>query len=386
MTNEQIHGWKHFPLCDSHIHIEFDHPVDESAEILRRIMAQLGYEKIAIMGLPISTRCDDPANNMKALYIKSVMNKGERSDRCYAFAGPVHFYDGADTKDGYLRQAKRFYAMGFDGFKLLDGKPSLRKRLNRRLDDAVFDGFYGYCEENGIPVTIHLGDPAYFWDITKCSEYVIKAGWYCDETYPTLDDLRGEIEGILAKFPLLRLNLAHFYFLADDIDACASFFERHPNVSFDLTPGGEMFRGFQSDVSAWREYFIRYAGRIHYGTDTYNYDLRAKPEDYEGSCTHRPNLVRRMLETSEPFEDPSYGTLVPLDLPDDVLMKIYAGNFDRRLGQPRTVDAALAASESGHLLTMMEHGFITSRDPARDVHETDNLRTVCAYFSETAFR
>ena len=32
-----------------------------------------------------------------------------------------------------------FDRMGYDGIKMLDGKPGIRKRLNRRLDDPAYD-------------------------------------------------------------------------------------------------------------------------------------------------------------------------------------------------------------------------------------------------------
>ncbi len=56
--------------------------------------------------------------------------------------------------------------MGFDGVKMMEGKPNRRKLLARRLDDPIFDGYYRFAEENGVPLTLHLADPAYFWDLS----------------------------------------------------------------------------------------------------------------------------------------------------------------------------------------------------------------------------
>ncbi len=64
----------------------------------------------------------------------------------YAFSGIYHHYDERDTADGYLAQAKALWEMGFDGVKILDGKPKMRKYLGRRLCDPIFDPFYAFLE------------------------------------------------------------------------------------------------------------------------------------------------------------------------------------------------------------------------------------------------
>ena len=384
MTNQDIFHYRPYPLCDGHIHITFAHPVETTVQILADTMTYFDYERIAILGLQQDSKDNgDPGNNLKALYCKSVLNRLYPNRRVYAFSGIYHRYDEHDTAEGYLRQAQMLYAIGFDGIKILDGKPKMRKKLGRRLDDPIFDRFYAFAEAHDLPVTMHLGDPPEFWDINKISEYALRVGWYCDETYPTLEEMRAEVLGILDKFPRLRLTMAHFFFLSQDLDACADLFERYPTLSFDLTPGGEMFENFSKRPDDWRAFFSRFSDRISLGTDTYNYNLYDNLADYGKNADHvRLNLVRRCLETDAPFSNPNYGTLIPLALDDETLMNIYHNNFIRRLGEPRPVCFRAAADAAEELRTLLENGILCDKDDARNALERANFDTLTAYFSQ----
>ena len=382
MTNKDKWSYRPIPLCDGHIHITFAHPVDTTVRILADTMTWYDCERIAILGLQQdSKKHSDPGNNLKALYCKSRLNAEYPDRRVYAFGSIFHHYDERDTAEGYLAQAKALWEMGFDGVKILDGKPKMRKNLGRRLDDPIFDPMYAFLEEHDMPVTMHLGDPPEFWDIKKISEYALQVGWYCDETYPTLEEMRGEVLGILDKFPRLRLTMAHFFFLSQDLEACETLFEKYPTLCFDLTPGGEMFENFSGRPEDWRAFFLRYADRISLGTDTYNYDLRDTLADYgNGADLARTNLVRKCLEWSEPFEHPWYGTLIPFALDDDTLTKIYRGNFLRRLGEGRTVCPRTAAKEAHDMLAAFDDGTLCCENEERTALEYENLQIIKTFF------
>ena len=382
MTNEELHNYQSFPLCDTHMHLVYQDSLEKTIKIYTDIMDHFHYERIVLLAMHHSLKGDDPANNAKVLYCKSVMNAANPDRKVYAYGGIFHYYDGRDTAEGYLRQIQLMDALGFDGIKLLDGKPQNRKKLGRRLDDKIFDGFYGYAQEHGLPITLHLGDPAPFWDVKKIPQWALEKGDFYDESYPTLEQLRGEVEGILTKFPKLRLNLAHFYFLGDDIEACIRFFETWENVFFDICPGGEMFVGFSERVDDWRQFFQKYADRIYFGTDTYNMFYSDNLEDYENGygVGLRNNQCRLMLEKSEPFVDQYLGRLVPLNLDHDTLQKIYHDNCVRRLGEPREVAGELAAAYASGVLEKFEHGFVATASEERDRVEMENLRKIYSYY------
>jgi len=320
---------------------------------------------------------------LKALYTKAVMNEEAGRDRVYAFGGVYHYHDERDTADGYLEQVKKIRALGFDGIKKMDGKPGPRKALGKPMDDPIFDKMFEYAEANDMPVTYHVGDPPEYRDINRISEYALKAGWFCDESYPALDQLRVETEGILKKFPKLRVTLAHFCFLSQDLEACVKLFETYPNVSFDITPGGEMFANFSKRPADWNAFFRKYAEHIHFGTDTHNYGYCENIEGYGRNAEfRRSNPVRRCLETSEPFEHPQYGTVNPIALDDDTIMTIYRDNFVKRPGSTRDIDFRLAGECAKEARKFFESGAVWDKANPNNACEKENLNVICSYFNK----
>ena len=118
------------------------------------------------------------------------------------------------------------------------------------------------------------------------------------------------------------------------------------------------FLTLSEDIEKWRAFFVKYQDRILYGTDTYNIDYGNNPDDYEdsGDAGHRNNFVRFALEKHEPFEDIHFGTIIPLDLPEDIRKKIYHDNYIRIAGDtPRKVNKAVCAQKAAMLAEIFEH-------------------------------
>ncbi|MBQ3707471.1 MAG: amidohydrolase family protein [Clostridia bacterium] len=372
-------GYRDLPICDSHVHITYPMPLDRTAAMLRGYMDYFGLTRIALLGLPHSVRASmtDPSNNLKCLYLKSLLNTDRGERRVHAFGGLYHFFDGRDTAQGFLRQAKDLHAMGFDGVKILLGKPELRRRLGVPLDDALFDPFYSFCEAARFPVTMHLGDPEAFWLPGDDGHEP-----YYDRSFPTLSALRRETEGILEKHPALDLVLCHFYFIADDCEAAERFLTAHPTVSFDLTPGSEMYAGFTKHPDEWRDFFRRHRRRILFGTDTDNWAAPDTDEGYAHNFSYPFNLVRNALESPVPFrfEDADCGLLAPLHADDETLSSIYSENFIRRMGEPRPIDDSLASLAASALLTLREHDVLFTGDRERRETDLENLRVIAEHF------
>ena len=347
MNNVEKNGYLSLPVIDGHLHMLRPDEMELIVQSVKNIMDYYQYERVNLCALvQETTEKVDPFNNARCFYVKDRMNTPEDPNRVYVFGNIWHWSDERDTAEGYLKQVQDLVAMGADGIKLLDGKPDHRKTVDRPLDDPIYDLMYAYLEENGIPIVSHIGDPAKDWDINLVGEYNLKHGRYYDETFVTLQQLRDETEGILKKFPKLKLILAHFFFWGDQPQKVKDLLDRYENVMMDTTPGGEMFVGFTAHPAESRALFEAYADRIVYGTDTYNFYLE-NPEDHENCvlCGTRINQCRRMLEKSEAFEDDFFGRLQPMHLSKETLEKIYYKNFLRVVGDPRPVDAALVAKD-----------------------------------------
>ena len=347
MNNVQKNGFASMPVIDGHLHMLRPDEMELIVQSVENIMEYYQCQRVNLCALvQESVEKVDPFNNARCFYIKDRMNSPENPNRVYVFGNIWHWCDERDTAEGYLKQVKDLMAMGADGIKLLDGKPDHRKMIGRPIDDPIFDQMYAYLEENGIPIISHIGDPAKDWDINLVGEYNLKHGRYYDETFPSLQQLRDETEGLLKKFPKLKLILAHFFFWGDQPQKVKALLDRYENVMMDTTPGGEMFVGFTAYPEESRALFEAYADRIVYGADTYNYYFE-NLEDYEEFvlCGYRINQCRRMLEKTEAFEDKIFGKLQPMNLPQEVLEKIYYKNFLRVVGDPRPVDTALVAKD-----------------------------------------
>ena len=101
---------------DFHVHITQDIPVEQSIFYFKDLCKRKGYEGVGIMSLIHFDHDYYPDANEKALAIKRGLPGS------FAFASLDH------SKD-FVTQVKECMAQGFDGIKLLDGKPSCYRIL-----------------------------------------------------------------------------------------------------------------------------------------------------------------------------------------------------------------------------------------------------------------
>ena len=262
--------------------------------------------------------------------------------------------------------------MGADGMKMLEGKPEDRKSLGKPLDHKDFDSYYQYAEENQIPIIMHWGDPREFWDPEKIPDWALERGWLYDSSFVPFLKARAEVEGILTKFPKLKITFAHFFFMSDEFDYAEEFLNKWENICVDLTPGSEMYKNFNADSDRWRDFFVRNSDKILYGTDIYNWELEGK--DVTTRYSHAVNLERSFLERKEPFTDPwiEHYFDKPFGLSEDVLAKIYNKNFKRIWGEnPKPLDKELIVY---HCKEFMQKHDLTAEKIA-------NLNQVINHFS-----
>jgi len=141
---------------------------------------------------------------------------------------------------------------------------------------------------------------------------------------------------------------AHFYFLSADLPRAAALLDTYSGVLFDLAPGIEMLYNLSRDPGSAREFFVRYADRIVYGTDI---EASAPVEQ----AAIRAGVVTRWLASADEFRlpdgadytlgPPQDGVMRGIHLPEDALSKIRAGNFEKLAGGPKPLDRALAVDE-----------------------------------------
>jgi predicted TIM-barrel fold metal-dependent hydrolase len=297
-------------IIDAHTHIMNSGINTEKPHGLTLMERANGYDNFCLMSLEAT-------------------QKGQNDDcfvlaeqtGCYVFAGLDH-----DNKN-YVEQAEKMIQRGAAGFKMIEGKPNVYKTLNESLNSPCNMDFYRYLESRCIPLLLHAGDPAEFWSKDTAPAFAVENGWtYDKEGFPSLEHIRREVSRIADSFPNLKMVLAHFYFLAHDLDAVVNLFDTYKNISFDICPGTEMFSHFTKRNDDWRRFFIDYSDRIIFGTDNFDGDFAVKKEINR--------MIHCFLQT--PFAFKVWDLeLNGIHLPQQALARIYHGNFERLIDPKR---------------------------------------------------
>lgn len=322
------------PISDCHIHLFERDKIQECLDMVEFC----GYENWTFLGCTLIRDRSLTQNLLGALL------KLKTDGKCLAFAS--YHYDDMILPDAenMKAQIEMFDRMGFDGIKMLDGKPGIRKKLSKRLDDPAYDLMFDYAEKRQFPILYHINDPMEFWHYDMLPDWAKgKGNFYGDGSYPKKLEIDDETFGFLHKHPNLKLCIPHFFFISDQHGLCSEMLDRYPNLYFDITPGWEMFENFAKDVDLWKAFFKKYSHKIMFGTDTFSDHWQETV-----SC------LRRVLETNEEFvafEENCIG----LDLEDSVLEDLYYRNYYKfhALGKKVDIDAVLAYADT--LYAKAEH-------------------------------
>jgi len=331
-------------ILDCHVHLRDLSGIQDLEEIRRRV----GADRMNIV-------CVFGRENVNANPAAFVA-KAEYPDRFYVFGGldhSAHFSSGKIAAPSLAEQVDRLIALGADGIKMLENKPTHRKLLDIPVDGPYFEEYFARLEETGFPVLWHVCDPEEFWDPERTPGWAKERGWGYDDTFAPKEQLYAEVENVLERHPRLRIFFAHFYFLSADLRRAASLLDRFENVHLDLAPGIELLYNMSKDPSAVRDFFVRYSDRILFGTDI------SSDQPVE-EARIRAGIVTRWLETEDEYRvpegadfllgPPEDGVMRGLRLPEDTLAKIYRLNFERLAGsKPRPLNRELAAEECERL-------------------------------------
>jgi predicted TIM-barrel fold metal-dependent hydrolase len=215
-------------------------------------------------------------------------------------------------------------AMGLKLFKNF-GLRVARNGARVPVDDAELDPIWSACARLGIPVLIHTGEPAPFFepvdrDNERWLELNIHPGRRVPPTqYPTFDALMGERDRLFTRHRQTIFIAAHMGWHANDLGRLGRMLDLMPNVRVET--GAILAELGRQPLSA-RDFFVKYQDRILFGKDTY----RASEYPY----------YWRTFETRDEYFDyyrdyHAFWKLYGLGLPDDVLRKVYFANALRLL-------------------------------------------------------
>ena len=230
------------------------------------------------------------------------------------------------TLDRLDRQVER----GAIGLKLWkDLGLSVRDRSGAllRVDDERLAPIFDKAAKLGIPVMFHTADPAAFFlpidaQNERFEELAAHPDWSFHGSEFSKQELLAQRDRVFARHPDTTFVAAHVAESGEALARVADLLEAHPNVSIDISARTPEL-GRQPYTA--RKFFLRFADRILFGTD-----LLPEISMYR--------LYFRFLETSdEYFEYPSHASrqgrwnIYGMDLPDDVLEKVYRKNAEKLL-------------------------------------------------------
>ena len=199
------------------------------------------------------------------------------------------------------------------------------------IDDDFFTPLFTFLTERNIPVVAHLGEPLNCWlpleEMTseRNRRYFSEHPQYHAWLHPEIPSWQQQIEArdrILQCYPGLTFVGAHLGSLEWNYREIARRLDIYPQFAVDVSSRlGHLQLQSIADYEGVRNFFIRYADRLLYGTDAYNNLAKL-----ETSLVNDWNyLATDGVCVSTEVNQPCKG----LCLPEDVLFQIYFGNAER---------------------------------------------------------
>ena len=223
-----------------------------------------------------------------------------------------------------LAEAKQLGACGLKVFKQLGLGYQNPDGSLVKIDDRRWDPIWKACGELGLPVIIHTADPAAFFDEIdetneRWEELHRHPEWsFPAEKFPRREELLAARNRVIKRHPETVFIGAHVANNSEDLATVSEWLEEYPNLYVGFASRiGELGR----QPYTARRFFLEHADRILFSTDG------PWPET-------RIRLYWRFLETYDEYfpyaenEFPPQGfwNIYGIDLPDDVLKKVYHEN------------------------------------------------------------
>lgn len=300
-----------FTAIDYHNHLDAQQP----GEMLR-IMDACGIEKC----VNITMRVRDKAFEIHRKFKKIAP---ERFDT-YAW------FDWTDLhKDDFwsrsVEQIEKAFESGFVGIKIWKDLGLMLKDKSGKflkVNDERLIPFFEKAGELNFPVMLHISDPdAFFLPVDhqneRYEELAAHPDWSFYGSHFSKAELLAQRDSIFKRHPNTTFVCAHLAEKAENLAYVGKLLDENPNLYVDISARTAEI-GRQPYTA--REFFIKYADRILFGTD-----LVPETEMYR--------LHYRFLETADEYFDyPSHISrqgrwqIYGINLPDDVLRKIYRDN------------------------------------------------------------
>ncbi len=231
--------------------------------------------------------------------------------------------DEPGYSDRIANQLEQDIKAGAVGLKVWKNFGLMEKDSNGNrihIDDPRYDKVWDVCAKYKIPVLIHTADPkGLFQPMDKYNERWLELKMranrnHASATDPSWDTLIEEQHNLFRKHPKTTFIAAHMGWLTNDLGKLGKLLDEMPNVNVEI---GAVTSDLGRQPRFARQFFEKYQDRVLFGKDAYSV-----PEYF---------VYFRLLETADEYFDPirkyhGIWKLYGLELPDDVLRKLYYKN------------------------------------------------------------
>ena len=304
-----------FPVVDIHGHAARSLTTAEGIQSLVTAMDALN--------LRVFVSADNSSGDRLAAALQAI-NASPHKDRFRMLAG-INF---SNVGPGWAAQAVKQLEADLKAGAVGVGEVSkafglfTRKGDGSRLkvDDPDLDPLWEAFGRLGVPVFIHTAEPQeFFQPLDMQNERWLELALFADRRnyqpgQVKFDELMTERNNLFRKHPKTRFIAAHFGWHANDLQKAAAMLDAFPNVTVEV---GAILYDLGRQPRAARDFFVKYQDRILFGKDAW------QPEEYP--------YYWRVFETKDEYFDyyrdyHAFWKLYGMDLPDDVLKKLYYKN------------------------------------------------------------
>ena len=242
-------------------------------------------------------------------------------------------YNDKDFPEKAVKELERCYKNGARGIGELGDKgkglfycqPSA---WGMHPDDERMVPLFAKCAELKLPVNIHVAEPKWMYEKMDASNDGMMNAftWRLDNREGIVDHsgMISILDNTLKKNPNTTFVACHLANCCYNLKMIGELIDKHPNLFIDISA---RFAEFAPIPRNAKNFFLKYQDRIVYGTDM-------------GTDYSMYQITFRILETAdEHFYDHSHFSyhwpLYGLDLPDEVLEKVYHDNAEKILDRIR---------------------------------------------------
>ncbi|MBN6052882.1 amidohydrolase family protein, partial [Nonomuraea sp. RK-328] len=317
-------GRARVPAVDAHIHLG-RWLTEDGDWMVKDVPALIGLmDELNLRGMV----------NLDGRWGRELAENIERYDAAYPgrFATFCHVDWSQTAEPGFgerlAAQLTRSVAEGAAGLKVWKDV-GLRVRDHRgelvMLDDPRLDPLWAAIGEAGIPIALHTADPVAFFEPAderneRLELLAARPDWnFSGPGFPPFERLMEAMEAMIARHPATTVIGVHAGCWPENLGFASRMLDTYPNFHIDIAARiAELGR----QPRATRALMLRHPGRVLFGTD----EIPPHPDVYR--------IHFRFLETDDEafahsLDDPPLmgrWTISGLDLPDDVLDRVYAAN------------------------------------------------------------